>query len=196
MSLSTENIRRSVTFVLPVPDGTIDKQDRMQVTGLYSGLALPTNIYLTGAYSSNINASAVMSWGALELLVATISSGISGQASATAVRRFSGETSTQLSANAAGIIKRRFSGTINAETIAAAILGYGITEYLTAGISSEISVQVSGLARRLLSATTESELLAIAGSSMRVGISGELSSVLVIRAEHETDALNGAIAGY
>lgn len=35
MPIDTENKRRSVLGILPVPDGSIDAQDRRQVLGLY-----------------------------------------------------------------------------------------------------------------------------------------------------------------
>lgn len=38
MGIDTENKRRSVLRILPVPDGVIDAADRQQSTRLYSGI--------------------------------------------------------------------------------------------------------------------------------------------------------------
>jgi hypothetical protein len=35
MAIDTENKRRVITGILPVPDGSIDTNDRRHVTGLY-----------------------------------------------------------------------------------------------------------------------------------------------------------------
>lgn len=38
MAIDTENKRRSVVYILPVPDSTIDQADRQQAIWIYSGI--------------------------------------------------------------------------------------------------------------------------------------------------------------
>lgn len=38
MAIDTENKRRSIARVLPIPDSNIDQADRQQVTWIYSGI--------------------------------------------------------------------------------------------------------------------------------------------------------------
>ena len=47
MAINTENDRRSVVAELPVPDGTINTQDRPQVAWVFSGLyyLIPSPVY-------------------------------------------------------------------------------------------------------------------------------------------------------
>jgi hypothetical protein len=38
MAIDTENKRRSIIYVLPIPDSNIDQADRQQVAWIYSGI--------------------------------------------------------------------------------------------------------------------------------------------------------------
>jgi hypothetical protein len=51
MAIDTENKRRSVVHVLPVPDSDIDQADRQQVAWIYSGILV---IQLLGEVQSRL----------------------------------------------------------------------------------------------------------------------------------------------
>jgi hypothetical protein len=41
MAIDTENKRRSVIYILPIPDGIIDADDRRHVAYIYRGISTP-----------------------------------------------------------------------------------------------------------------------------------------------------------
>lgn len=51
MAIDTENKRRSIIYILPLPDNDINQADRQQVTWIYSGILV---IQILGEVQSRI----------------------------------------------------------------------------------------------------------------------------------------------
>lgn len=56
MAVDTQNKRRSVVFILPVPDSVIGQADRQQVARLYSGILAAIVVVASSARVYNVPA--------------------------------------------------------------------------------------------------------------------------------------------
>ena len=127
MAIDTANKRASIIGGLPIPDGTLDRGDRVQCMGQYSGAKVGIIYYLTGVSNTVLSAAAIATLGATEELAGISNAVLSAALVPTVIIGLWGQSNAVLSTYLAACFVQRLTG-ISAGELTARCTG-GIDGY-------------------------------------------------------------------